>query len=280
MKTLRSLAVVAALLTAGCVSQSDIQKLQSQISELQDQLAQVKRTASSKEEIQAVNTKIAQDTQTLLKSSATQVARVDQIEEKMANVQGGIEQTNYRFDKLSQQVTAQLHDLDDIKGSIARLAAAAAQPPAATTTAPPMGEVTVTPPAAPTSSANPIQVYQDAYRDYQKGNFDLSIAGFRDFVQKNPTAELAPNAAYWIGESLYSQKKYRDAIQQFDSVVTKYPKSEKVPAALLKKGYAYIAVGEKANGIVQLQYVVHEHPTSQEAALARQKLKQLGVETR
>lgn len=280
MKTLRSLAVVAALLTAGCVSQSDIQKLQSQISELQDQLAQVKRTASSKEEIQAVNTKIAQDTQTLLKSSATQVARVDQIEEKMANVQGGIEQTNYRFDKLSQQVTAQQHDLDDIKASIARLAAAAAAPPAATTTAPPMGEVTVTPPAATTSSANPVQVYQDAYRDYQKGNFDLAIAGFRDFVQKNPASDLADNAAYWIGESLYSQKKYRDAIQQFDSVVTKYPQSEKVPAALLKKGYAYIAVGEKANGIVQLQYVVHEHPTSQEAALARQKLKQLGVETR
>ena len=42
----------------------------------------------------------------------------------------------------------------------------------------------------------------------------------------------------------------------------------------------YIATNEKAKGIVQLQYVVHEHPTSQEAALARQKLKQLGVETK
>jgi len=282
MKTLRSIAVVAALLTAGCVSQSDIQKLQSQISELQDQLAQVKRTASSKEEVQAVNTKIAQDTQTLLKSSATQVARVDQIEEKMANVQGSLEQTNYRFDKLSQQITQQQHDIEDIKASVAHLAAAATIPPVAGAApgTPPMGEVTVNPPAVSNAGPNPVQLYQDAYRDYQKGNFDLAIAGFRDFVQKNPTSDLADNAAYWIGESLYSQKKYRDAIQQFDSVVTKYPQSEKVPAALLKKGYAYINVGEKANGIVQLQYVVHEHPTSQEAALARQKLKQLGVETR
>jgi tol-pal system protein YbgF len=144
-----------------------------------------------------------------------------------------------------------------------------------------MGEVTVQPPAVVVGSGpNPLQLYQDAYRDYQRGNFDLAIAGFREFVVKNPNSDLADNAAYWVGESLFSQKKYRDAIQQFDSVVTKYPQSDKVPGALLKKGYAYIAIGEKANGIVQLQYVVHEHPRSQEAALARQKLKQLGVESR
>jgi len=277
MKVFRSLAMAAAMLTAGCVTPSDVQKLQSQVSELQDQLAQVKRTASSKEEVQSVNQRIADQTQQLLKSNATLVAKVDQIEEKMSNTQGSIEQTNYRFDKLSQQVTQQQHDLDDMKSSVARLAtAAAAAPPSA---APPMGEVTVQPPSVP-SSGSPLQLYQDAYRDYQRGNFDLAIAGFKEFVAKNPQSDLADNAAYWIGESLFSQKKYRDSIQQFDSVVTKYPQSDKVPGALLKKGYAYIAIGEKANGIVQLQYVVHEHPTSQEAALARQKLKQLGVETR
>jgi len=48
----------------------------------------------------------------------------------------------------------------------------------------------------------------------------------------------------------------------------------------LKKGYSYIALGERAQGVVQLQYVIHEHPNSQEAALARQRLKQLGIETR
>jgi tol-pal system protein YbgF len=127
---------------------------------------------------------------------------------------------------------------------------------------------------------DPVQVYQSAFRDYQRGNYDLAIAGFRDFVSRNPNSELSGNAAYWIGESLYSQKKYREAIQQFDSVVTRYPKSDKVAGALLKKGYGYIALGEKSQGIVQLQYVVHEHATSPEAALARQKLKSLGVDSK
>ena len=292
MKLVRPLGAAALLLfAAGCVTSSDIQKLQSQISELQDQLAQVKRTASSKEEVQSVNQRIADQTQTLLKSNTTVVAKVGELEEKMANTQGTIEQTNYRVDKLGQQLTQQQHDIDDLKAAAARAAAAAAmaaqQPPQpglavqpGTGVTPSGGEITVAPPPAPAGGEDPVQVYQSAYRDYQRGNYDLAISGFKDFIARNPGSDLADNAAYWIGESLFSQKKYHEAIQQFDSVVTKYPQSDKVPGALLKKGYAYIATNEKAKGIVQLQYVVHEHPTSQEAALARQKLRQLGVETK
>ena len=264
----------AALSTAACVSTSDVEKLQSQISDLQEQLAQVKRTASSKEEVNNVNKTIADQTQTLLKSNATLVAKVDQIEDKIQNAQGATEQTNYRLDRMTQQLTQTQHDVDELKSAAAR---AAAGPPSASP-APSGSEVTVQPVTAP--SEDPMQTYQAAYRDYQRGNYDLAVAGFRDFAAKNPNSELSGNAAYWIGESLYSQKKYREAIQQFDSVVTKYPRSDKVAGALLKKGYSYIALGEKSQGIVQLQYVVHEHPTTPEAALARQKLKSLGVDSK
>ncbi len=102
---------------------------------------------------------------------------------------------------------------------------------------------------------DPMQTYQAAYRDYQRGNYDLAIEGFEDFLGASPSSDLADNAAYWIGESLFSQKKYREAIRQLDAVVNKYPKSDQVPGALLKKGYAYISVNEKAQGVVQLQYV-------------------------
>jgi tol-pal system protein YbgF len=263
----------AALSTAACVTGSDVEKLQSQISDLQEQLAQVKRTASSKEEVNNVNKTIAEQTQTLLKSNATLVAKVDQIEDKIQNAQGATEQTNYRLDRMTQQLTQTQHDVDELKAGAARAAVAPVPNPT-----PSGGEMTVQPSTAP--SEDPMQTYQSAYRDYQQGHYDLAVAGFRDFAAKNPNSELSGNAAYWIGESLYSQKKYREAIQQFDSVVTKYPRSDKVAGALLKKGYAYIALNEKSQGIVQLQYVVHEHPTSPEAALARQKLKSLGVDSK
>jgi tol-pal system protein YbgF len=272
--TVRNLVLAAAALsTAACVTGSDVEKLQSQISDLQEQLAQVKRTSSSKEEVNNVNRTIAEQTQTLLKSNATLVAKVDQIEDKIQNAQGATEQTNYRLDRMTQQLTQTQHDVDELKAGAARAAVAPVPNPT-----PSGGEMTVQPPAA--TSEDPMQTYQAAYRDYQQGHYDLAVAGFRDFAAKNPNSELSGNAAYWIGESLYSQKKYREAIQQFDSVVTKYPRSDKVAGALLKKGYAYIALNEKSQGIVQLQYVVHEHPTSAEAALARQKLKSLGVDSK
>lgn len=287
MKTIPMfLIAAAALLASGCVSTEDFTAAQRQIAELQEELASIKRTASSKEEVQNVNVRIAEQTEQLLRSNATLVAKVDQIEERLQTTQGNIEQSSYRIDQFAQQIAKAQRDLDDIRTLIAVLQqpAAPATPadPAATPadggTAPSSSQVTV--PAAAVPSGDPAQMYQAAYRDYQKGNFDLAIEGFRDFLSVNKVNDLADNAEYWIGESLFSQKKYREAIQQFDVVVSKYPRSDKVPGALLKKGYAYISIGERAPGIVQLQYVVHEHPSSQEASLARQRLRQLGVETR
>lgn len=273
---IRKLITVAAvaLVTTACATSSDMEKLQSQISDLQEQIAALKRTASSKEEVQNVNTKIAEQTQMLLKSNATLVTKVDSIEERLNNAQGSVEQTNYRVDRLVQQVTQTQHDVENLKAAAAAAATAAAP---GTAPGPSMSEVTVQPPAGSTES--PVDTYQSAYRDFGRGNYDLAIAGFKEVVAKHPKSDLADNAAYWIGESLYSQKKYREAIAQFDSVVTTYPKSDKVASALLKKGYAYIQLNEKNMGIVQLQYVVHEHPKSPEAAKAREELKRLGVET-
>jgi tol-pal system protein YbgF len=280
--------IALAVLLTGCATSSDVQNLQSQIKELQDQLAQVKRTTAGKEEVQGVNQRIADQTQQLLKSNATLVAKVDQIEDKMNNTQGSIEQTNYRLDRMAQQLTQAQHDIDDLKAAAARAAAVPAPttPAAATPALPgprtvpaPQPSVTEVNVPAPTSD-NPMEVYQAAYRDYQRGNYDLALAGFRDFLAKHPDSDLASNAEYWIGESLYSQKKYSEAIEQFNRVVNKYPKSDKAPGALLKKGLAYLALNDRPRAIVQFQYVVHEYPNSRESALAKDRLKQLGIDTR
>jgi len=275
---MRKLLPLALIVLGGCATSSDVQKLQSEIRELQDQLAQVKRTSAAKEEVQNVNQRIADQTQQLLKSNATLVAKVDQMEERGNNTQGSIEQTNYRLDRMAQQLTQAQHDIDDLKAAAARAAAAPAPTTAAPPTAPQPAVTEVNVPA-PTSD-NPMEVYQAAYRDYQRGNYDLALAGFHDFLAKYPNSELSSNAEYWIGESLYSQKKYSEAIEQFNGVVNKYPKSDKAPGALLKKGYAYLALNDRPRAIVQFQYVVHEYPSSREAALAKDRLKQLGIDTK
>lgn len=277
MHILRPLIASAmALAMAGCVSTSDFEAAQRQIGELQEELANIKRTAAGKDDVRNVNTRIAEQTETLLKSNATLVAKVAEIDERIGTTQGGIESSTYRLDKVAQEVADVQRTVAALDARVTALANTA--PPAVPQTSGTASSGEMTVPAPPLG--NPSETYQAAFRDYQKGNFDLAIEGFRDFLSAAPTSDLADNAAYWVGESLFSQKKYREAIAQFDSVVTNFPRSDKVAGSLLKKGYAYISLGERAQGVVQLQYVVHEHPKSQEALLARQRLKQLGIDTK
>ena len=264
-------------LLGGCASTGDVARLQNQVAELQEELAGLKRTTAAKEEVQNVNLRIAEQTEQLLRSSATLVSKVDQMEERLQNSQGTIEQTNYRIDRMAQQMTQLQRDVELLGARVQSTSPAPPGTPSSeiTVPAPGVGPVLTTVP-----SENPVDLYQAAYRDYQRGNYDLAISGFRDFIAQSPNSDLTDNAAYWIGESLFSQKKYQEAIAQFDTVVTQYPRSDKVPGALLKKGFSYLNINERAQGIVQLQYVVHEHPNASEAALARQRLRQLGIETR
>src|SRR6201993_3481593 len=126
-----------ALFASACATTSDVQKLQSEINDLQDQVAQLKRTASSKEDVQNVNTKIAEQTETLLKSNATLVTKVGTIEDRMNNTQGSVEQTNYRVDHLVQQLTQAQHDVEELRAAMTRLAAAPAPAPATGVAPPP-----------------------------------------------------------------------------------------------------------------------------------------------
>lgn len=270
-------ALAGMLVLTGCVSTSDIERMQAQIFDLQDQVAELKRSQNT--EVQQVNERIEQKTDELLRSYADLTARVAAVDERMATNVGTVEQTNYRIDRLAQQITQLQAEIVSLRGG------AAVPPPAGGSPAvsPSAEEIVVgaTPPRTPTAlpSDDPIEMYQSAYRDYQRGNYDLARSGFEQFLELVPQSDLADNAAYWIGECYFAQKKHRDAITRFDQVINDYSSSDKVPSALLKKGFAYIEMGERAQGIVQLQYVIHEHPRSSEAEIARQRLSAMGIQT-
>lgn len=272
MKRLLPIVSLAALLLLpSCVSSGDLERLEDRLIDLQDEVQALKRQASSKEEVERLNAELAQKTQEILRSGADVSVKVNAIEDRIENTQGAVEQTNYRIDRIVQQIAQNEREIEILKSMLRSTQAPGTEPQI-------QEEVVVgrgTPPAG-----DPIQLYQSAYRDYQRGNWELAIEGFQDFLGENPDSDLADNAAYWIGESYYSQQKYREAIAQFDQVVSRYPDSDRIPVALLKKGLAYIELGQRAQGIVQLQYVVHEHPASPEAALAREKLRSLGIDTR
>src|SRR6202007_1870321 len=65
------------------------------------------------------------------------------------------------------------------------------------------------------------------------------------FLHKHPSDRLAPEAQYWLGESLFQRQQYRDAAEAFLAVSTKYETTARAPDALLRLGQSLAALGEK-----------------------------------
>ncbi|MDI6738965.1 MAG: tol-pal system protein YbgF [Candidatus Edwardsbacteria bacterium] len=117
------------------------------------------------------------------------------------------------------------------------------------------------------------KVYDAAYLEVTRRSYDLAVTGFREFIRKYPHSNLADNAQYWIGESFYAQRKFKDAAVEFERVIGDYPNQDKVPAAMLKAGLCRQELGEKAKADQLWQKLLKQYPKSQEALLAKEKLK-------
>ena len=117
--------------------------------------------------------------------------------------------------------------------------------------------------------------YERLLAMFRDGDLDGARQGFAAFLRDYQNSELSPNARYWLGESHYGKKDYRQAIDSYDRVELDFPQSEKVPAAILKKGYAYLAMKDKKRATSAFKQVVTLYPRTPEAGKASDKLSQL-----
>ncbi len=127
------------------------------------------------------------------------------------------------------------------------------------------------------STPGPDQLYRTAYNDYLQGNYDLAVRGFQAYLEQFKDGDLADDAQYYSGDSLYNQRRFSDALAAFNQLLSSYPNSDRVPAARLKKGLALLEMKRRQEAIAELTELVRQFPSTQEANTARQQLENLGV---
>jgi tol-pal system protein YbgF len=272
--------LAAALAAAGCVSAQDIDGINSQLSEIQNQVLQMQRQAPSKADVENLDAQVGRQMSSLLKTEADMQVKLQDLSRQIDELQGKLEDTNYRLAQLSQQIAAtnqELKNFRPVPAPPSPLPGDAAVPADGSTSGAPPPPA---PPAGGGGGSDPKTLYDASYNDYLKGSYDLAVRGFQQYLADFPGTDLADNATYWIGESWYRQRRYRQAIQQFDEVLARYGRSDKTAAALLKKGYAHLELGERPLGISELQKVLRQFPNGDEANLARQRLREIGVDIR
>ena len=247
----------------------DVQILKKQVQDVADRLQK------NAEDIRLVREQLDGLGETLRRSQADQAGLKEDLKavpQQYQALAGRIEQLGLDLARISDALVALRGGAPPAEAKPADTKA----PGDAPSTAKPADQAGTPPPPLLPSNVSPQDVYNMAYNDYLKGNFDLAVEGFKMYKDQFPASPLADNALYWIGECAYSQRKFEDAVNAFNELILAYPQGDKVAAAYLKKGMGFAEMGRTEEALAAFKLLVAKFPVEEETRIAQQKIKELG----
>jgi tol-pal system protein YbgF len=276
MSVLRRLVptLLVCLPLAGCVLPEDYERLRKEMADVQQNVVAMQRQqAEAEARLKTVEGTLSGGSESQRTAVADLRASNEDLTRQVSQTVQQIADTNTRIDALSREV-------QDVRQMQAPRRPATVAP-IPTTPVPGTSAVPETLPPEPGSDApagpGAQELYNSAYADFSKGNFDLAVSGFEEYAQRFPDSDVADNALYWIGECRFSQGRFQDAVAAYDKMLERYPRSDRAAAANLKKGLAFLEQNQVGQAVVQLRYVVSTYPNSDEARIARDRLASLGA---
>jgi TolA-binding protein len=81
--------------------------------------------------------------------------------------------------------------------------------------------------------------------------------------------DLADNCHYWLGESYFGKKEFKEAVKHFE-MVFQYKSSEKKGDAYFMLGRSYEMLGDKAKAKEAFEKVVKDYPTNNNVQKAKE----------
>ena len=269
----------------------EIIELQTQVSQLQDMISQMKQ---SNDERMGVLLHMMQQNVDSIARVSTQVNTIQQavssqnenqqLSGQMQALNDSVDELKTRIGKLDatlQSMQAQLQNVQNppTNGPTQPAGPAPAGPNGMADNAP-TGNLAPTQGPANNSGAPapPLQqTYQAALRDYNSARYDLSNSEFGDVIKYYPQDDLAGNAHFYMGEIAYRQGKYSQAVKQYDIVLEQFGGNPKAPAAQLRKGESLLQSQQRDAGAQELRSLIQRYPQTPEAAEARSKLNGMGI---
>jgi tol-pal system protein YbgF len=243
---------VSLVLAAGpaLAASKDIERLQLQISGLSGQVADLQKVNEDNlREIRRLNEALAEQNATLKKGLQDQRVQDEGMQATLREISERLAVLGERF-QAAQAPPALVPSLPTDPGAVPAL-------PGST-------------PAA--GSPPPRELYSQAYADFARGNYDLAVQAFQEYLKNYPSTDFSDNAQYWIGECHYGKQRYQEAIEAWNALLRDFPSSDKLPDARVKKGMALERLGRRSQALLEYRYVVERFPNTQAARIAREKL--------
>jgi tol-pal system protein YbgF len=240
---------------AGCVSKSDVQRVQ-------DDIALFKAETARRDSARAAQLTELIRVQQRVMDSLTSVRRAaGQLRGDLASDLYNIQQQLVQLQELtgqSQQRLSELRTQLEARGE----------------------QLATNPPAdsgrpGPSQAASADQMYEASLAQLRRGSTSTARLGLREMLRVYPNSERAGDALYFIGQS-FAAENPDSAAAYYGQVVQRYPSSSRAASALYNLGLLAERRKESRKAREAYQRVVQRYPQSDEAALARDRLKALG----
>jgi len=170
----------------------------------------------------------------------------------------GLKQKGIKLEQENRELNARLSDAE-AKATSEKLRADKAVELSKTVVAPKVEEKT-----APVSPST----YTDALKAFNARKYDAAAQGFKAVIDGGSNADLTSHAKYWLGETFFAQKKYKDALPLFQEAV-KQKNSDKKADAQFMIAQTYDRLGSKAKAKAAYEKVVKDYPMSKNVKRAK-----------
>ena len=194
--------------------------------------------------------------------------QIDSLQTEVRNLRGKIEVQDNEIERLKARQRELFGDIDKRVSDLEHRGAA----PAAA------GEATPAASATSTPSAQEQQAYDTAFNLLKQGSYDRASKAFTDFIARYPQSSLRGNAQYWLGQTYYVTRKFRQAREEFNKVGKDSVDADKASDALLKVGYSSYELRDWAGARGALGQVSARYPGSAAAKAAEQRLARMKKE--
>ena len=116
------------------------------------------------------------------------------------------------------------------------------------------------------------QDFDAALALFKQGNFAGAQSAFSALLSKYPGTGYAPSAYFWLGNSQYANKSYKDAIASFRSLIAKAPQSTRAPEAALSIANCQAELKDSKGARKTLEDLIQAYPQSEAASAAKERL--------
>ncbi len=228
----------------------------------------------------------------MLRADSARAEQIAQVAATLSLVTDSVRSANARLERWQATATGELRSIQEQLIQVQQLTGASQgqldrlryeleqsnqRPQAAPMPTPIPGDTSARPApgATPPTPAGPgpAPLYQLARDQLERGSHGTARAGFQELLTQYPNSDQAPDAQYWIGESLAAEGNSAAADSVFNLVVSTYPRAPRAASALYKHGLFLQKAKRDREARQVFQSVIDKYPRSDEAQLARDQLR-------